>query len=171
VARVLDGDRDAARELYDAHVRRVFSIAYRFAGDEERARDLVQEAFIRVFAQLSGFRGDAALSTWIYRVALTVFANVQRRERRHTREVAIELADMVVDERRPQADPDLTQRLHEAINALPEIYRVTVVMYDIEGFSHQDIAEATGVAVGTSKSRLSLARAQLRATLAPFMKE
>lgn len=171
VARVLGGDRIAARELYDAHVNRVFSLAYRLCGEEEQARDLVQEAFIRVFAQLPGFRGDASLSTWVHRVTMSVFWNLKRRDRKHGRECAMELAASVADERTTEADPDLKQRLHDAIEALAPIYRVTLVMHDVEGFTHSDIAHATGVAVGTSKSRLSLARAQLRAALAPFMKE
>jgi RNA polymerase sigma-70 factor (ECF subfamily) len=171
IARVLAGDRIAERELYDAHVTRVFRLAYRMCGNTEQARDLVQESFIRVFAQLPRFRGDAALSTWVYRVALSVVANGRRRERRRERDTDIDSIGPIADERVAEADPDLKEQLHAAIDALPEIYRVTVVMHDVEGFTHIDIAEATGVAVGTSKSRLSIARARLRATLAPFMKE
>jgi len=170
IARVLAGDRIAERELYDAHVTRVFRLAYRMCGNTEHARDLTQESFIRVFTQLPRFRGDSALSTWVFRVALSVVSNGRRRERR--RETAdIDAIGPIADERVADADPDLRERLHAAIDALPEIYRVTMVMHDIEGFTHIDIAEATGVAVGTSKSRLSIARARLRATLAPFMKE
>ncbi len=170
IARVLAGDRIAERELYDAHATRVFRLAFRMCGNTEQARDLTQESFIRVFAQLPRFRGDSALSTWVYRVALSVVANGRRRERR--RETTdIETIGPIPDERVAEADPDLKVQLFAAIDALPEIYRVTVVMHDVEGFTHLDIAEATGVAVGTSKSRLSIARARLRATLAPFMKE
>lgn len=170
IARVLAGDRIAERELYDAHVTRVFRLAFRICGNDEQARDLVQESFIRVFTQLPRFRGDSALSTWVYRVALSVVANGMRRERR--RETTdIESIGPIADERVAEADPDLREQLHAAIDALPEIYRVTVVMHDVEGFTHGDIAEATGVAVGTSKSRLFIARARLREALAPFMKE
>ena len=171
VARVLAGDRLAERELYDAHASRVFKLAFRLSGDEESARDLVQESFIRVFAQLPGFRGDAALSTWVYRVTLSVIANTRRRDRRRERDTDLDSVGPIADERVTPADPDLRDRLHAAINALSDIYRITLVMHDIEGFTHVDIAAATGVAVGTSKSRLSFARAQLRSTLAPFMTE
>lgn len=170
IARVLAGDRIAERELYDAHATCVFRLAYRMCGNAEQARDLTQESFIRVFAQLPRFRGEAALSSWVYRVALSVVANGRRRERR--RETTdIDTIGPIADERVPDADADLKVKLFAAIDALPEIYRVTMVMHDIEGFTHVEIAEATGVAVGTSKSRLSIARARLRATLAPFMKE
>lgn len=171
MARVLDGDRLAARELYDAHVSRVFSLAYRMCGDEEQARDLVQESFIRVFSRLSTFRGDAALSTWVYRVTLSVVANARRRHRGRDRETDFDSIEPIADDRVADADPDLKERLHAAIESLPEIYRTTLVMHDVEGFTHVDIAAALGVAVGTSKSRLSFARAQLRTMLAPFMTE
>ena len=68
-------------------------------------------------------------------------------------------------------DPDLRERLAKAIDALPEIYRTTLIMHDMEGYTHTEIASVLGVAEGTCKSRLSAARAQLRATLADFEKE
>lgn len=171
MTRVLEGDRIAARELYDAHVSRVFNLAFRVCGDEEQARDLTQEAFIRVFSRLSSFRGDAALSTWVYRVTLSVAMNAVRRNRGRDRETDFDSVEPIADDRVADAEPDLKERLHTAIDALPEIYRRTLVMHDIEGFTHVDIAAALGVAVGTSKSRLSFARAQLRTMLAPFMTE
>lgn len=171
VARVLEGDRIASRELYDAHVHRVFRLAFRLCGDEEHARELVQESFIRVFSQLSRFRGDAALSTWVHRVTLSVVANARRRDKKHDREIDFDSADPIADEAVAEADPDLKEGLHAAISALPEIYRTTFVMHDIEGYTHTEIAAATGVAVGTSKGRLFIARGQLRKMLAPFMKE
>src|SRR5690349_21138849 len=72
IARVVDGDRMAARGLYDAHAPRVFRLAFRLTGDDEAARELTQEAFIRAFGQLARFRGDAAFSTWLHRVTLSV---------------------------------------------------------------------------------------------------
>ncbi|HEY5218888.1 MAG TPA: sigma factor, partial [Gemmatimonadaceae bacterium] len=86
IARVLDGDRIAARELYDAHVTRVFRLAFRLTGDDERARELTQDTFIRAFSQLARFRGDSALATWLYRVTLSVASNLRRKYRRLERE-------------------------------------------------------------------------------------
>lgn len=171
VARVLGGDRTAARELYDAHVDRVFRLAYRLCGDQRQARELVQDAFIRVFEQLKHFRGEAALSSWVHRVTLSVVSNARRRDARFHRETDIDAAGPIADDRVRDADPDLKARLHEAINTLADIYRTTFVMHDVEGYTHIEIAAALGVAVGTSKSRLSIARAQLRQMLSPFMKE
>lgn len=171
VTRVLEGDRIAARELYDAHVNRVFRLAFRLTGDEEHARELVQESFIRVFSQLARFRGDSALSTWVHRVTLSVVANARRRDRKHEREIDFDSTDPIADDSAVEADPDLKEGLQAAINALPEIYRTTFIMHDLEGYTHTEIAAATGVAVGTSKGRLFIARGQLRKMLAPFMKE
>lgn len=170
IANVLEGDRIAARELYDTHVDRVFALAYRLCGDRQQAHELVQEAFIKAFAQLKNFRGDAAFSSWIHRILVTVELNARRQHRRRERETDIETVHHLA-ERERSVDPDLRERLHASIDALPEIYRTTFIMHDVEGYTHVEIAEALGVAVGTCKGRLSIARAKLRAVLEPFMKE
>lgn len=171
IARVVAGDRLAARELYDAHAPRVFRLAYRLVGDDELARELTQETFIRAFAQLDRFRGESALATWLHRVTLSVVSNAMRKVKRiRTRETDLDDAAAVSAPAR-QADPDLKDRLHRAIDELPEIYRTTLVMHDVEGYTHEEIASVLGVAEGTCKSRLSVARAQLREKLAPFAKE
>jgi RNA polymerase sigma-70 factor (ECF subfamily) len=171
IARVVAGDRLAARELYDAHVQLVFRLAFRFTGDGELARELTQETFIRAFAQLSRFRGDSALSTWLHRVTISVVSNAMRKVTRlRTRETDLDEAAPIAVET-PVSDPDMRDKLHRAIDELPEIYRVTIVMHDVEGYTHEEIANVLGVAEGTCKSRLSVARAQLREKLAPYAKE
>src|SRR6059058_5276507 len=82
IARVVAGDRLAARELYDAHAPRVFRLAFRLTGEDELARELTQETFVRAFAQLGKFRGEAALSTWLHRVTLSVVSNAMRKVKR-----------------------------------------------------------------------------------------
>lgn len=171
IARVVAGDRQAARELYDAHAPRVFRLAFRLTGDNELAREFTQETFIRAFAQLGRFRGDSALSTWLHRVTVSVVSNAMRKVKRfRSREAAIEEADMVPVQA-AGSDPDMREKLHRAIDELPEIYRTTFVMHDVEGYTHEEIASVLGVAEGTCKSRLSVARAQLREKLAPFAKD
>jgi len=165
IAQVLAGDRAAARALYDAHAPRVFRLAYRLTGDGDLARELTQDTFVRAFAQLARFRGDAAFSTWLHRITISVTSNAMRKiTRMHTREV--ELDDTLPTTTEPAAvDPILRDRLARAIDALPEIYRITVIMHDMEGYTHTEIGEILGIAEGTCKSRLSIARAQLRAAL------
>ena len=72
IARVIAGDRLAGRTLYDTHAPRVYSLAYRLSGDAEKAREFTQDTFIRAFSRLSQFRGDAAFSTWLHRIVVTV---------------------------------------------------------------------------------------------------
>jgi RNA polymerase sigma-70 factor (ECF subfamily) len=171
IARVVGGDRLAARELYDAHVDRVFRLAFRLTGEAELARELTQETFIRAFAQLGKFRGESALSTWLHRVTISVVSNAMRKVKRfRARETDLDEAGLVTIESR-SADPDLRDKLYRAIDDLPEIYRTTFVMHDVEGYTHEEIANVLGVAEGTCKSRLSVARAQLREKLKPFAKE
>ncbi|MEX2154058.1 MAG: RNA polymerase sigma factor [Gemmatimonadaceae bacterium] len=171
IARVVAGDRLAARELYDAQAPRVFRLAFRLTGDDELARELTQETFIRAFAQLGRFRGESALSTWLHRVTVSVVSNAMRKVKRfRTREADLDEASLMAVETRT-ADPDLRDRLHRAIDELPEIYRITFVMHDVEGYTHEEIATVLGVAEGTCKSRLSVARSQLREKLASAAKE
>jgi RNA polymerase sigma-70 factor (ECF subfamily) len=169
---VLAGDVRAERALYDAHVDRVFRLCYRLAnGDGDRAQDFTQETFVRAFERLSGFRGDAALSTWLHAIAVSVSLNGMRRVKRwHEREVALDDAPQVGALDR-HAEPDLKARLRGAIEALPEHYRVVFVMYDMEGYTHEEIGAALELPVGTSKARLSRARSQLRHALADFAGE
>ncbi len=171
IRRVLDGDRLAARELYDAHVDRVFRLAFRLTGDEDRAHELTQETFIRAFDQLRRFRGDSALATWLYRITVTVSSNLRRKHQRRDRETDLDAVADLGAEPDPRPDPDLRDRMRAAIDRLPEIYRTTFVMHDVEGYTHPEIARVLGVAEGTSKSRLFIARGMLRQALAPFMKE
>ena len=167
IARVIAGDRLAGRALYDTHAPRVYSLAYRMSGDPERAREFTQDTFIRAFARLSQFRGDAAFSTWLHRIVVTVISNARRSEVRFAREVALDEANLI-EASAPEAEPDLKDCIARAVENLSEAYRTTLIMHDIEGYTHSEIAGILGVPEGTSKSRLSAARAQLRQELAAF---
>jgi RNA polymerase sigma-70 factor (ECF subfamily) len=167
IARVIAGDRLAGRALYDTHAPRVYSLAYRMSGDPEKAREFTQDTFIRAFARLSQFRGDAAFSTWLHRIVVTVISNARRSEVRFAREVALDEANLI-EAAAADAEPDLKECIARAVENLSEAYRTTLVMHDIEGYTHAEIAEILGVPEGTSKSRLSAARAQLRQELAAF---
>ena len=80
IAQVIAGDRLAGRALYDMHASRVYSLAYRLSGDAEKAREFTQDTFIRAFSRLPQFRGDAAFSTWLHRIVLTIVSNARRSE-------------------------------------------------------------------------------------------
>ena len=157
----------AGRTLYDTHAPRVYSLAYRLSGDPEKAREFTQDTFVRAFSRLAQFRGDAAFSTWLHRIVVTVVSNARRSEVRIAREVALDEAHSI-EMTAPEAEPDLKERIARAVNNLSEVYRTTLILHDIEGYTHAEIASMLGVPEGTSKSRLSAARAQLREELAAF---
>lgn len=171
IDRARTGDERAYRALYDDHVDRIFRLTYRMAGDEELARDFTQEAFSRAFERLDQFRGDAAFSTWLHSIAVSVALNGLRKVDRH-RDRERPLEDVTpLPVGRSRVEPDLRDRLRDAVDGLPEMYRTVFLMHDLEGYRHKDIAASLGVAVGTSKARLFRARAKLREALGEEMQE
>jgi RNA polymerase sigma-70 factor (ECF subfamily) len=141
------------------------------AGDLDRAQDYTQETFIKAFDRLREFRGEAALSTWLGSIAISITLNGLRKVRR-ARERETNLDDVApIGRVTRQADPDLKERLARAIDDLPDGYRTVFVMHDVEGYTHEEIATSLGVHSGTSKAQLFRARARLREALADFAKE
>ncbi len=168
ISRTVAGDRVSARTLYDRHARRVHRVVFRICGDEELACDLTQDVFVRVFGQLRSFRGESAFTTWLHRIAVTTALNQMRKVKRiRASEEPLDDEDRLASAAR-EAEPDLKARLHAAIDALPEGLRLTVVLHDVEGYTHGEIGAMLGIAEGTSKARLFEARAKLRVALADF---
>lgn len=166
VAKARDGDGRAQRALYDAHVDRLYRLAFRLTGDDELARECTQEAFARALLRLSSYRGDASFGTWLHRVATNVTLSRLRQVRvQRARERPLAEAEWVSSSPSMTRDSFLRRRLREGLDALPECYRVVVVMHDLEGFTHEEIGTTLGIATGTSKARLSRARARLRSRL------
>ena len=133
-------------------------------GDDEAAKEATQQTFIRGFESLGQFRGEAAFSTWLHRVAVSVILNERRKTARAgSREMEFDEGRTGICEGGPE--PDVKVRIRRAVDGLSEIYRTVFLMHDVEGFKHEEIADALGVAVGTSKARLSRARAMLRQAL------
>ena len=168
IERVRGGDMAAARQLYDAHIGAVHRLATRMTGDESMAEDATQVAFIRAFRSLSRFRGDSSFATWLHRITVSSTLNLIRgRKRWSARSMELDAAaDVMVQ----TAEPDvlLKERLHRAIDALPEHYRTVFVLHVLEGFNHEEISGQLGIPVGTSKARLSVARSKLRTALQEF---
>lgn len=171
LARARAGDPAAERALYDAHVDRIYRLAFRLAGSDDLAQDFTQDTFIRAFERLSDFRGDSAFGTWLHSIAVSVSLNGMRKVKRFRgRETVLDEAlDHKAGTRR--AEPDLKVRLTQAIDALPPGYRTVFLMHDVEGYTHEEIAHALGLQPGTSKAQLSRARAKLREALADFAGE
>ncbi|HVY39754.1 MAG TPA: sigma-70 family RNA polymerase sigma factor [Polyangia bacterium] len=169
IASVKRGDPGSREALYHRYKRRVYGLALRIVGPSD-AEEVAQEAFIRIFRGLPKFRGDAALSTWIYRLAVN--AALSHRSRRAGARLPIDdnQSEAGGVETQPAAEPAggdavLRARLERALAELPAGYRTVVVLHDVEGLEHEEIAAILKCHVGTSKSQLHKARARLRAIL------
>ena len=171
VERARGGDASAHRALYDTHVEQIYRLAFRLTGAEHLARDVTQDTFVRAFNSLDGFRGDSAFGTWLHSIAVSLSLNeIRRHKRERTRSAPLEDATMLAASA-PRSDPVLRERLKEAVNDLPEGCRTVFMMHDADGYTHEEIAAALGVAVGTSKAQLARARGKLRIALAQFAEE
>ncbi|HET6283714.1 MAG TPA: sigma-70 family RNA polymerase sigma factor [Polyangia bacterium] len=161
IRRGAPGSREA---LYHTYKRRVFALALRIVGSMD-AEEVAQEAFIRIFRGLPKFRGDAALGTWIYRLAVN--AALSHRSRRSPTPAAFEADEVETSDLAPEprGDAVLRSRLEKALHALPPGYRAVIVLHDVEGLEHEEVAKILGCHVGTSKSQLHKARAKLRLIL------
>ncbi|HET7275988.1 MAG TPA: sigma-70 family RNA polymerase sigma factor [Longimicrobiaceae bacterium] len=159
------GDGSAIQALYRRHADRVYAIVRRLAGDDSLAEDCAQEAWVRVFRALPDFRGDALFTTWLHRIAVNSALYGRRKRERH------DGREKPLPENLPCSRPDdlplLRMRLERAMELLPDRMRQVLVLHDVEGFTHREIAEITGVAPGTCKSQLSKARARMRSLLSP----
>ncbi|MDX1576981.1 MAG: sigma-70 family RNA polymerase sigma factor [Gemmatimonadota bacterium] len=171
IERLRDGDHGAARELYDAHVDRVFRICYRFAGEDHLAQDFTQETFVRAFTKIDTFRGDAAFGTWLGSIATTVSLNGLRKVKRFRgRETELD-DELRSGQARSRIEPDLKDDLERAIDDLPDGYRTVFILHDLEGYTHEEIGGMLGIQSGTSKSQLFRARNKLREELAAHAEE
>ena len=165
VMRCLEGDRAAMHTFYDRYRRRVFSLTARICGRDD-AEELTQEVFYKAFRALDRFRGDAQLSTWLYRLAVNAALSHATRIQARARRVSSEaLLDTLPAAEAPQGDPRLRERLTAALALLPAGYRAVLVLHDVEGLQHEEIGQILGCRVGTSKSQLHKARAKMRALL------
>jgi RNA polymerase sigma-70 factor (ECF subfamily) len=163
IARAQRGDMQAYEQLYRVHVARVHALCLRLGGDATRAEDLVQEVFLRAWERIGTFEGRSSFATWLYRLAMNRVTDLLRSEIR--RSVHHADAERVAEVPQRQVAPDARIDLESAIRALPPGARFVFVMHDVEGRSHEEIAAAAGIAVGTSKSQLYRARRLLREML------
>lgn len=176
VERAKRGDTRAFEGLIAAYKDRIFNYASRMLNDPVEAEDIAQDTFIRAYQSLPRFRGAASFQTWLYRIASNlVIDHIRRKQRRQEGMTSLDapvdtdegqLVRELADERRGPlelAESDAIQReVRWAIAQIPPKLRGVLVMYDIEGMSYQDIADVLGCPLGTVKSRLFNARAQLK---------
>ena len=172
VAAAKGGDRGAFDEVVKATYAGAYTLAYRLTGNEEDAKDVVQEAYLRAYKGLRRFRGDAAFSTWLYRITANCAATQLTRRSRHRHDELddeFEMTDLH-PEINPEARADasvLRQQLREALDDLPPRLRAVVVLRDVYDLPHEAIAAELGITEAAAKVRLHRARRRLRETVFP----
>ncbi len=166
VARCRAGDMDAFEALYRQHAGRIYSLTCRMAGSTTEGEDLLQEIFLQAHVKLRSFKGDAAIGTWLYRLALNHCLDFVRSRRAKASKLTDTLdADGAVEPVAPRETPVARLDLERAIEKLPAGSREAFVLHDVEGFDHKEVASMLGIAEGTSKSQVFKARMKLRAML------
>ena len=158
------GERASQEGLYRLYRTRVYNLVLRISGEQD-AEELCQEVFIKIFKNIGKFRGESAIGTWIYRLAVNAaLTHVTRKPKERS------LDDCAWEE--PAApvtlrDPRLRERIEGALTALPGGYRAVMVLHDVDGLSHEEISDILGCSIGTSKSQLFKARQRMRELLGP----
>ena len=154
----ISGDAESFDALMRRHEDRIFTLAYRMTGNRHDALDATQEAFIAAFRNAKKFKGNAAFSTWLYRIAVNSCTDLLRRKKRLVPTEEVEVADrgLALDH-----DVSLRMDLQRALDQLTPDHREAVMLHDVGGFPYEDIAVATGMQLGTVKSRISRGRKKL----------
>jgi RNA polymerase sigma-70 factor (ECF subfamily) len=158
------GDVAAFERLYELHRRRVYSLCVRMLGNATDAEDVMQEVFLQVYRKIGTFRGEAAFTTWLYRLVVNQVLMHWRKRGIRPEETAAEGDASDVARSRPLPMVDRIA-LEQAIRRLPPGYRMVFLLHDVEGYEHEEIAAMLGCSVGTSKSQLHKARLKLRRLL------
>ena len=172
VRRAQQGDSDAFGSLFHAHKGRVYSACLRLTNNTAEAEDLTQDAFVQVFRKLSTFRGDSALSTWLYRIAVnTVLMRFRKKalpqvslDEPYSQDARFVRREYGSRDARLAGSVDRIA-LTRAIGQLPEGYRTIFLLHEVEGYEHQEIAELLDCSVGNSKSQLHKAKLRIRELL------
>jgi len=182
VKRARKGDLDAYDELVKRYQERIYATVYHMTSNHEDANDIAQEAFIKAFQALKSFRGGSSFYTWLYRIAVNKTINFlkQRRNKNHFSLNDLDFnaehdPDLValISDKTPHREiglSELQKKLNEALMQLSEPHRMVVVLHDVQGQSHEEIAEIMDCNIGTVRSRLFYARQQLQGYLAEYAK-
>ena len=169
IERCRQGDLGAFEEIYRAHSRKIYGVLIRMLGNQADAEDMLQDVFLAAHRKLESFRGESALGTWLYRLAVNLCLDYLRSRTGR----AIQMTDVIADE--PSLPDAASHRLAErtvtkmdlerAMAQLPEGCRAAFVLHDVQGLEHREVGEVLGIAEGTSKSQVHKARLRLRALL------
>ena len=183
VSRTRRGEMAAYDELVRRYQERIYATMYHMTSNHEDANDLAQDSFIKAYQALKSFKGDSSFYTWLYRIAVNKAINFIK-QRRNRSSMSLNDLDVQVEHdpdlvalishktpRREAGLNELQEKLNAAIQKLSEQHRAVVVLHDIQGMPHEEIAEAMGCNVGTVRSRLFYARQQLQGLLAEYLEK
>jgi len=182
VRRSQRGDLQAYDELVKLYQERIYATIYHMTSNHEDANDLAQDSFIKAFQALKSFKGGSSFYTWLYRIAVNKTINFlkQRKNRVHmslndldfNTENNPDLVALISDKtpRRDAGLKELQEKLNAAMLKLSESHRLVVALHDVQGMSHEEVAQVMGCNIGTVRSRLFYARQQLQSLLTDYLK-
>lgn len=181
IAREQTGRRAEFDRLVERYHKQAYNIAYRMTGNHADAEDLTQEAFVRAFRFFGNYRRDWPFDNWLYKIMSNLFVDdLRRRPKAHLQsldqpldlsgsgDVYLEIPDAGANPERLVMSHELDEHIQRALNGLPNDFRMTVVLADIEGLSYEEISVAMNCSLGTVRSRLHRGRKLLRAKIAAF---
>jgi RNA polymerase sigma-70 factor (ECF subfamily) len=182
VLKAQQGDVHAFDELVERYHGKIYGLTYNMTSNREDAEDLTQEVFVKAFQALPRFKGKSSFYTWLYRIAVNKTINY-RKKRNRKRALSLDQFDQeiktdeVYHDLTSKGSPlrnvsltELQKKMNEALQTLSEKHRTVVVMHDMQGIPHEEIAKVVGASVGTIRSRLFYARRQMQVELAEFVK-
>ncbi len=182
VRRAQRGDLEAYDELIKRYQERIYATVYHMTSNHEDANDLAQDSFIKAFQALKSFKGGSSFYTWLYRIAVNKTINFlkQRKNRVHMSLNDLDFntennPDLValISEKTPRREAglnELQEKLNAAMLKLSEPHRAVVVLHDVQGMSHEEVAQVMDCNIGTVRSRLFYARQQLQSLLSDYLK-
>jgi RNA polymerase sigma-70 factor (ECF subfamily) len=177
--RIQNGDKKAFADLVSEYEKPIYRICYRFFGNEEDSLDTVQEVFIKIYRYIGKFEGKSSLKTWIYRIAANTCITAFEKKKKEKEGFFKVFSDWFNSFYQTSPEDQVIERetsflnvktVTEKLSDLPEIYRMPVILKDIEGFSMDKISEILEIPLGTVKSRINRGRAILHDLLRPYYK-
>src|SRR6516165_10082028 len=182
VNRAKQGDPSAYDDLVRRYQERIYATVYHMTSNHEDTNDLAQEAFIKAFHALKSFKGGSSFYTWVYRIAVNKTINFLKQRKNRT-QMSLDDLDLnaerdpdlvaLISEKTPRREvalSELQEKLNAAMQKLSEPHRLVVTLHDVQGLSHEEIAEIMDCNIGTVRSRLFYARQQLQAHLSDYLK-
>ena len=177
IEKAQSGDPIAFEDLIAIHQKNIFSIAYRIAGNQNDAEDMAQEVLIKIFKNLNQFKGNSKFSTWLYRVTTNTCLDMKKKIMKHSSysldqnletdegSISTEIQDNSPTPEQYAEQNAVQRAVNQAISNLNDQHKKVIILRDVQGFSYEEIADMLGCSVGTVKSRINRARAQLKKIL------